>query len=40
MLEGTEGGPVDESTMDEGTADEGTATDGADVINSGNAEVE
>ena len=40
MLEGTEGGPVDESTMDEGTADESTATDGADAINSGNAEVE
>ena len=40
MLEGTEGGPVDDGIMDEGTMDEGAAADGADATGSGDAEVQ
>ena len=36
MLEGTEGGPVDDGTMDDGTMDEGAA----DATSSGDAEVQ
>lgn len=36
MLEGTEGGPVDDGTMDDGTMDEGAA----DATGSGDAEVQ
>ena len=36
MLEGAEGGPVDDGTMDDGTMDEGAA----DATGSGDAEVQ
>ena len=40
MLEGTEGGPVDDGTMDEGASGDSTAVTGADATGSGDAEVQ